>query len=223
MRTIHILHHLGLGDHISCHGIVRHNCELFDKVFLFVYSHNIKNVSRMYKDIKNIDFIEVTTNNYEVFIQNYYSNNKIESLLQVGFAIGPDVNFEVQFYNMASVPIEFKYSKFFIERDLEKEIKIFEDLNLKKNEYIFVHDGGWKLREEFFTSNLKIVKPENYDFFDWMYVIENAKEIHCIDSAFICLVDCMDTKDIQLYNHRYVRNYPEHIKLYTNKNWIFLK
>ena len=73
MRTIHILHHLGLGDHISCHGIVRHNCELFDKVFLFVYSHNIKNVSRMYKDIKNIDFIEVTTNNYEVFIQNYFN------------------------------------------------------------------------------------------------------------------------------------------------------
>lgn len=215
----YIYHHLGLGDHITCHGIVRHYCENEDKVFLFVKPNNYNNVSRMFKDITNIEFILGD----DYFVQKYIQDNNISEVLKIGFILNDHENFEYQFYNMAQVPIEYKHSKFYIERDYDKEIELFNSLGLKKNDYIFVHDGGWELRTQYFDENMRIVKPEGYGLFDWMYVIENAKEIHCIDSSFICLIDCMNLENKPLYNHRYVRNYPEYIKLYTHKKWKIIQ
>jgi hypothetical protein len=219
MNELYIYHHLGLGDHISCHGIVRHFCEIKDKVFLFVKENNYKNVKRMFSDIKNLNFLIGD----DSFALNYIRENKINNLLKVGFNINEYENFEYQFYRMANLPIEYKHSKFFIERDYDTEISIFNSLELKVGEYIFLHDGGYKIKEEFLAKNIRVVRPTDFGLFDWMYVIENAKEIHCIDSSFICLVDCMNTKQIPLYNHRYVRNYPDFIRLYTNKKWEIIQ
>ena len=215
---LYIYHHLGLGDHISCHGIVRHHCEVEDKVFLFVKPHNLENVKRMYQDIKNLEYIV----GEDDFVNDFLNKNNIKNCLRVGFTLNGYENFEKQFYDMANLPISYKHSKFYIERNIEKEKKLFDDLGLVKNEYVFVHDGGHNLRNELINPTYRVVRPVDHGLFDWMYVIENSKEIHCIDSSFICLVDCMKTGNIPLYNHRYVRGYPENIKLYTNKQWNFV-
>lgn len=221
MNDIYIYHHLGLGDHISCHGIVRYCCEQYKKVYLFVKEHNFENVRFMFNDIKNIEFIKGD----DEFAQKYIISNNIRNIKIIGFNLIPNKNFELQFYEMAGVPIEYKHSKFFINRDLSKEKEIFNSLGLKKNNYIFAHHGEFKLRDGYIDNkDFKIVSPIGFGLFDWMYVIENAREIHCIDSSFICLIDCMKIEDnIPLYNHRYVRKYDESIKLYTHKKWIEIK
>lgn len=217
---IYIYHHLGLGDNISCHGIVRHYSEIYKSVKIFCKEKNFNNVSYMYNDLKNLEIIKADDQDAIHFLKK----NKIQNVKIVGFNLNNYENFELQFYKMADVPIEFKYSKFYINRNIEKEIELFKKLNLKEKEYIFIHDAGFELKEDFINQEMKIVKPEDHDFFDWIYIIENAKEIHCIDSSFLCLVDVLNLdKKIKLYNHRYCRNYPENIKLYTNKNWKFIK
>jgi len=75
MNELYIYHHLGLGDHISCHGIVRHFCEIKDKVFLFVKENNYKNVKRMFSDIKNLNFLIGD----DSFALNYIRENKINN------------------------------------------------------------------------------------------------------------------------------------------------
>ena len=65
----YIYHHLGLGDHISCHGIVRHFSEIEDKICLFIKPHNLDNVKRMFSDINNIDYIVGDDN----FVNDYIS------------------------------------------------------------------------------------------------------------------------------------------------------
>jgi len=221
MSEIYLYHHLGLGDHISCHGIVRCYCEKYEKVNLFVKENNYKNVSYMYNDIKNINFL-IGDDSYA---QNYLIQNKIENVKIIGFnLLSNSKNLELQFYEMAGLPIESKWKKFYIKRDIEKEKKIFSLNGLEKGNYIFLHKGDYDIREEYISKGLKVVEPKDHGLFDWMYVIENAKEIHCIDSSFLCLIDCMDLKnEINLYNHRYVRDYPEWIKLWTNKKWIQIK
>lgn len=217
---MYIYHHLGLGDHISCHGIVRHYCENESEIKLFVKEHNLQNVKRMYKDIKNLEYIVGDDN----FVKDFLRRNQVGKLLKIGFEqLNSTENFEYQFYKLAGLPIEYKYSKFYIDRDFEKEKSVFETLNLEDNNYLFVHSGGYKLKDNFFENNIRIVEPIGYGFFDWMYTIENSKQIHCIDSSFICLIDCMETKNIPLFNHRYVRNYPNHIKLYDKKNWVLIQ
>lgn len=220
MNEIYIYQHLGLGDHISCHGIVRFYCEIYNKVNLFVKSHNYENVKYMFNDIKNLNLI-IADDNQAV---KYIRDNNLQNVRYIGFNLNDYENLELQFYNMAGVPIEYKRDKFYINRDMEKEIKIFNELGLKKGEYIFLHKGDFEFKSEFIRDNLKIVEPSSYGFFDWMYVIENAGEIHCMDSSFICLVDNMKLdENIKLYYHRYIRNYPEWIRLWTNKPWIEIK
>ena len=76
----------------------------------------------------------------------------------------------------------------------------------------------------FSDKNIKKVKPDFGGIFEWIYVIENAKEIHCMDSSFIVLVDCLSIdKKIPLYNHRYVRKYPDFIKIESDKDWNFIQ
>jgi hypothetical protein len=214
MNEIYVYHNLGMGDHISCHGIVRHFSEVYDKVILFVKEHNFNNVKRMYMDIKNIEYIIGDDD----FVENYIKNNNISNLKRVGVH-NADENLELQFYKSAGLPIEYKYTKFYVQRDYEKELELFNYLKLEKNNYIFFHDGGFQTNNYMINKSETIVRPNSQGIFDWLYVIENAKEIHCIDSAFICLVDCMDTKDIPLYNHR-VRGLKDAVSVYPKKNWI---
>lgn len=218
MNEIYLYHHLGLGDHISCHGIVRYHCEKYDRVHLFVKENNYKNVSYMFNDIKNINYLIGD----DIFANNYLRENNINNVKYIGFnLLNNSKNLEFQFYEIAGLSIDLKWSKFHINRDIEREKEIFNLHGLEKNNYIFLHKGDYDIREEYLSKGLKIVEPKDYGLFDWMYVIENAKEIHCIDSSFICLIDCMNLNDdIKLYNHRYVRDYPEWIKLWTNKKWI---
>lgn len=218
MKDIYLYHHLGLGDHITCHGIVRHYCENYDWVNLFVKEQNYKNIVYMYNDIKNLNLLIVQDDSQVV---KYINSNKIKNIKLIGFNLNNYENLELQFYKMAETPISYKRDKFYINRDIEKEIKIFSELQIEKGKYAFLHKGTYAIREEYISEGLKIIEPNSHGFFDWMFVIENAKEIHCIDSSYACLIDNMELdNNINLYNHRYVRKYPNWIKLYGGKKWI---
>ena len=53
METVFIHHHLGLGDHIICNGLVREFAKSYN-INLFCKSKNMYNVSVMFADVKNI-------------------------------------------------------------------------------------------------------------------------------------------------------------------------
>lgn len=226
-KEIFIYHHMGLGDHITCHGIVRHYCSLYEQVYLFVKPQNYNNVQYMYNDLRNLMLLVADDNQA---MQIIWSNNLknvlyIGSLSEKGWT--PERtdqyagNFEEQFYKHADIPFSFKTEKFYINRDMKKEMDLFNSLNLKEGEYIFTHGTG--LNEDYFLDkSLRRISPDSHGFFDWIYVIENAKEIHCMDSSYLCLIDCLNIdKKIPLFNHRYVRNYPEYIKIGSDK-WNFI-
>ena len=129
--TLVIYHHMGLGDHITCHGIVRHYCEIWENVLLCVKPHNLNNVQYMYNDLKNLRYI--VGDDYQIV--NFLQQNKFQDVLCVGAVTvngwnsdllkSENGNFEKQFYEMAEVPFEYKYEKFHINRDMEKEMSIF--------------------------------------------------------------------------------------------------
>ena len=218
---IYIYHHLGLGDHISCHGIVRYYCEQYKKVSIFAKPKYANNINYMYNDIQNLEIIPA--DDPEVIA--YIETNKLSNVLYVGFRLNPEDNFVAQFYKMANVPIEYEYTKFYINRDLTREKKLFDSLQIKEYEYIFAHDESIKNSELITKQGLPIIIPNHGDFFDWIYTILHAKEIHCIDSSFVCLADLLDTKDIPIFNHRYAKNYPAYITLNPkpHKFWNIIK
>lgn len=219
-KHIYIYHHLGLGDHISCHGIVRHYCEQYDKVSLFVKSHNKDNVSYMYNDLKNLELIEGDDD----YVRHFILLHSLKNVLYIGFQLNTNNNFIAQFYKMANVPIEYEYQKFYINRNIEQEKLLFNSLHLKEGEYIFAHDQNIVKSPLILKHNLPVIVPDHGRFFDWIYTIINAKEIHCIDSAFICLVDLLETGNTPLFNHRYLKNYPHYISIMNkaHKKWTMI-
>lgn len=211
---------MGLGDHILCNAIIRNYAKLNDKIYLFVKPHNHKNVSFMYRDLKNIDYIIGD----DYVAQKYIIDNNITNLLKVGFD-KLDISrykFDESFYRCINMDFNKKWTDFYLERDLKKEKQVFESFNVVEGEYIFVQEDrnrGFTLDKSKIRTDLPLIYSDvPIDFFDLCYIIEKAKEVHLMESSFKCLIDFLDNEG-DLFFHRYVRKYPTNIECTSRKKW----
>ena len=153
-------HHLGLGDHFVCYGLVRTLQDRHGGIELYCKKNNYNSVKTMYKGT-GINILLVD------------SDLECNPDIQIGFtdATMTEEKFGEEFYRQASVPYENRW-KYSIEHDHEP-IKLDVDR--------FIHDDqqrGYKIELDGFRPYL------TDNIFDWSYAIENAKEVHCIESSF---------------------------------------
>jgi len=202
---INVYHHLGLGDHIICNGMVRHFCSNYDKVNLFCYYYNLKNVSYMYRDLKNLTLIPIS------------SDGEIDThpLKKIGFDLlynyVPQVSVDVAFYKIAELDFSYRFEKFYFQRDLEKESILVEKLNPNGEKYIFIHDApdrGFNMDMNKISTKYKIIKNDpNFMVFDYLTLIEKAEEVHFMQSSFKELICSYKLDKPVLYQHNYIRQY----------------
>ena len=210
MSSIYIYHHLGMGDHIVANGMVRTIAKKYDNVFLFCKPKYFNNVSFMFRDLKHLRIMPMDDNEIIQFIQLNPTYNYIIAGHTPFWKIlrSPDNQLQIDeiFYKLAGVPIENKYSEFYIQRDIEKEKSLFNQLGLSEGEeFAFIHDEEFvhAIETRKIDSNvtkIKIVKPSyEHSIFDYMYTLEKATEIHCINSSFSVLIDCMGIQAKKMY------------------------
>jgi hypothetical protein len=222
MNKLYIYHHLGLGDHIICNAIVRNYAKQND-IILFVKPHNYENVKFMYRDLKNIDYVIGD----DSIAEKYIKDNNITNLLKIGFdELDRSVNFDLSFYRLAKIDFEKKWTDFYIDRDKKKEKELFNSLEIKENEYIFINEDktkGYKLNENKYRHDIPIITSEmSCGLFDLCYTVENALEIHLMESSIKCLSDHINIKTDKLFYHSYVRNYPKTLRVTSRRNWTIL-
>lgn len=203
MPMIYLYHHLGLGDHIICNGLVRTLAENIH-IKLLCKSSNYANVFAMYKNEESIDVIPVSSDNEAAAICS--RNTCLKSGSAVGGKIYYDAHWDEGFYRDLDIPFNNSWSKFRCNRDDEKEDKAFNELTENKK-YVFVHSTDSKQIDRVdwtkINSKYKIVRPhKNYSILDHCKIIEKAEEIHCINSAFIHLVDRLNIDTHKLFYHR---------------------
>ena len=221
MDTLILYHHLGLGDHMMCHGLVRETCKHHPKVITFAKKHNIASVRFMFKDIRNLDIFEAD----DIKARKFIEENPTMSVLPVGFGAldwSSDKPLDTQFYEMAGVPVEKKFSEFQVKRDPQRELEFTDNLigensDMKHlwGEYIFLHhdpERGMGIKLDKITSDLPVFQPNpKYTdcIFDYCKIIEKASEVHVIDSSFFHMIDCMSQYkgrlNQKLVIHRYAR------------------
>lgn len=233
MKNIHIFHHLGMGDSLLCNGLVRHFAENYDIIYVFAKPNYIKNVLYMYRDNPRIKIIQM--DDYQV--KSFMSINPNNNYLVLGHTNdymakidSKEWTFEEGFYKIAKVPFEYKWSKFFIQRDLIKEKEIFKKLGLKEGEkYSFIHDDtkrGRIFKKQYLDSSIKFIHPVDYQdigLFDFLYTIENAYEVHVHNSSFANLIDTLELKIERLFYHKYARQEAGLDQTFSkNVNWTFL-
>jgi hypothetical protein len=207
---IYIYTHQGLGDHIICNGIVRHFVDIQNDATVFCKPHNEDNVKWMFRDNPKIKILAVGQDQDTI---NYIiSNNLRFNTLFVGFdrlwkEFQPPVveTFDEAFYKMCGLPFEYRFTKFKFERDVQKEKEAFDYVNPNNEPYIFVHGD---IDRNKIRNDLKIIEnPDNFGIFDIISILENAEEIHIMESSIKCLVNSYDFKKPKLFYHQYVRGY----------------
>ena len=217
MDTLILYHHLGLGDHMMCHGLVRETCKNHPKVIIFAKSHNLVSVQFMFRDINNLEIVEGDDEIAKSFIDDHPEMKvRLIGFSGIDWIIGPPL--DVQFYNMGGVTIDKKYSEFKVIRDSEREEKLFAELVPDGVEdYIFLHhdvERGMEIKADRTNTDLPAISPDiKYTdcIFDYCKLIENAAEVHLIDSSFQHMIDCLNPYNCipeqKLVIHRYSRHH----------------
>jgi hypothetical protein len=218
MTQKYIHHHLGLGDHIICNGMVRHFCKKYDNIILFCYTHYYENVSYMYRDLENLEIFTFYSD--EEITHFAKRNTTVENnLIKPGFddldACLDRMTFDEAFYYLAGLDFSVRFDEFYIPRDLETEKEVCETLNPENEKYIFVLDDpkrGYNIDMNKVSSEYKII-TNDYRFlmFDYISLLENAEEIHMMQTGFLDLVNCYKMDKPKIYRHNYVRNYSDAI------------
>lgn len=212
-ENLYVYHHLGLGDHIICNGLVRYIVKNFGykNIYLVVKKSNVKNIKRMFVDLPEVHFYEVEKDS-DFTIDNY-------PVLRIGFENANPMQFDKSFYDCAKIPFSERWDSWHIKEDKHKENIMKSYLNIQEN-YIFVHDksstGEYNLNIE---SSFRQIKPDKIacedSVFDWVPIIAGAKEVHAINSSFVHLIDSIKT-NAKLFYHDIK---PNTVGFSLKKNW----
>lgn len=205
MNELFIYEHLGLGDHIMCHGLIRTYIEtnIFEKYYLFAKKHNTPAVKYMFRDISNLEILPV---NDDADVHGILSTKVGARVLVIGFRNLGGECIDKCFYGQAGIDISKKWDNFKIDRDLDREKEVIKIFKAEKP-YIFVHEDIKRnmLIDKSYLGKKKIVYPDIElcdNLFHYCSLIEQADEVHCIESSFLHMIDCMGLNK-NLYAHRY--------------------
>lgn len=215
---IYIHHHLGLGDHIICNGLIRFLANT-STVGLFCKPHNKQSVQCMYSDSKNISVIEV---NNDLDAENL---GKIKSqYIRLGIAFNNNIPIQMSwdeaFYYQLGIPYTYSWELFKFNKEKKQN-------QIPNKQYAFLcnkgSDGIDGIDYSKINTSLDLVFSNSGNFFENIDLIEGASEIHCINSAFIHLIDRLDSINIntKLYYHKNFKLKP-FSDFTLKKHWIVI-
>lgn len=215
-----ILGHLGLGDMLVMNAIVRHYAK--DNAVCVICKHrNLTSSAFMWRDLTNVELLGVENddNDKEAIEAAAYIEQHGFPVLRLGnFANKPfDVKqWDREFYRQAGVDFQKCWNDFKVSRQPSREIYPIE---LGKSEYCFIHEDkarGCVIKDEHLPKSIRGRKggmkrvyadPKRTDnIFDWWHAIENATEIHVMESCFAILIDHLpEIKARRVCVHTYCR------------------
>jgi hypothetical protein len=224
MNDLYLCTHYGFGDYVICYGLVKELSKKYDNIILFVIEHqsklHIENIKRLFSSIKNV---QINTDNPLSYKDVYYLGwQKFTSAVKKD----PTIQFPKYFYDQVELPLELMWDNFYFERDIEKEKKIYNDLGLEGEEYIFVHDDperGFVIDKKYLRDirTIHLVEHKDISILDTLYLVEKASEVHLTTTGLVAFIDLMNVQHKNLNLHRYVRSSPfEQMILRLNWNII---
>lgn len=212
---------------------------------IFCRSKHINLIKFMYRDHKKIKLIPLNENpqlkneklliKYEgKFIENYIKKNNIkkQEVITIGFEnyhktknINPDKKHpwpcDIVFYKQFNIPFNKRFTETYWARNLLDEKKLYKKLINKNEKYIFVHDDSNRnifINNKFFDKNIKKIVRNNIkeNIFNYGYLLENASEIHIMESSIRQIIEVLNIKTKRLYLYK-GRGGEHDIDLYNSK------
>lgn len=190
MNSIVLYHHLGMGDHFICNGLVNELSRSVDKVILICKRHYSTTVKHLYEDNLKVQ-IHVIEKEPDDIVKFCESSNL--PLMRIGFENVNPEDFAKSFYTQLNMPSEYQYTRFSLPSNLsQSEMFLSKVKQHMGGEYIFVHDessvGKFDLKIESRLPRFIVNKQDTNDVLDYVHTICNASEIHFINSGLYPLI-----------------------------------
>lgn len=208
---------MGLGDHFICNGLVRYLYSNHNGIKLFAKTHLKQNVAFMYRDLENLEIIALKDDEE---VERYVRLNSLhKQLIRIGFdkirgLQEKDITFDQAFYLSEGIPFSYRFDMFYIKRDLNKEKNLYSNLTQDFDKYIFIHEDpsrGMFLDRAKIRSDLPIITNNTNNLItDYLTILENATEIHVMQSCFKDMINSYQMLKPKIFLHNYVRNYDEY-------------
>jgi hypothetical protein len=203
MKTCIIKQPAGLGDILFCQKIIAKLKDQVDEIIWpinsnFMWLANKINTSAKFVDVSNDFLIKphfATANNLWTTIGDVTILN-LQGADQYFGGCMMDAKYKA--VNLSF----FNWSKYLhIARDIDKEKKLFEKLNINEP-YILVNKKYGTpphtaicANMDNITSNKRIIEMsilEGFDPIDWLYTIEHAHEFHTVDTSIMYIIEAVD-------------------------------
>lgn len=197
---MYIYHHLGLGDHIICNAIVRNIYNKYPKedIFIFCKPKYVDSIAYMYRDLPDVQIIAKD----DVAAQEELKDIPEDKKIIIGHQHYDEYrkecsSFDEAFYRQTGLSFKRRWDDFFIKDDPEAEQELYDRV-ICCEDYAFVHDDAEReyiIDDSYISEDLFIFRPKleyTSNIFLYKRILENAKEIHCIDSCFKNFVDSID-------------------------------
>ena len=238
----------GIGDHIMFNGMVRRLLieHSLTKIYVVALSEYLHIVSFMYRDDTRIQVLSIDSGDEHIGVADHLQAIVPDTVYILGHEIRQGVpgycfdkflhpktqKYQVSwdelskttiygnqsYYDFMGIDWKHRFVSFYYQRDLYIEQNVFNALNPKHEEYIFVHHDttrGFNINpEKLFDiagQDIKIILAPmmthtNMNPLHFGMLLQNAKQFHAMSSSFACLAEGLDMDYVELYMHQYVRN-----------------
>lgn len=196
--------HLGLGDNIIQQGIVNVFHGMFDTLYVLCKHHNTRSVEHMNK--KNSNVVVISADNDQQandWVDTFYGEKIICGHTGEGWHFKPN-GFDEVFYEQLGINISESFN--WEAQDGDQSESVLRKL-YPERDFCFVHDDpsrGYHINPQ---TDLPIVRNtiQSQTIFDYLPLLREAKEIHCMDSSFALMIDRSSNMAENLFIHRSVR------------------
>lgn len=206
-RPLFVRWHLGVGDSLICNGLVRHFAKQ-QAVIIPCKHQNLASVQFQFRDNPNIDVLPVADD-----AEADRQSMRAQDVLRLGM-FGDNFSFKEWdrvMYEQAGIPFDVRWSGFYYERERSTEFypPLMGEVTTSKGAYYFLHEDAKRnfvIRDNLLPSMMGVEAERTPGtIFDYRMIIENATEIHCIDSVFAILADSIPTTAKRHVLHLYAR------------------
>lgn len=217
-QQIIIHHHLGLGDHFICNGIVNSFTDRGFTVLLPAKVHNYVTVCHLYSANPLVHVFKVQHEDTDIIAKSIETNVPI---VRIGFEKCNPLSFEQSFYNSAYLHYHHRYTNF------RMPVLPSQTYPVPSEPYIIVHKQASEtikhntLKIETELLVVEIQSTSEYpNLFSYLPLIRGAQEIHCVHSSIYCLVDSICGPHQKLFFHDARPNVASYFNVHVKWNIV---
>jgi hypothetical protein len=139
-KSIILYHHLGLGDHFICNGLVNYHAAQFEKIILPCKRHYLATVQCLYSDNDKISILPVDNEPHDII---EFSQQENLNIVQVGFDYlkTSSSSWYDSFYEQCNIPTDYRLSHFSLPHQIPNAHTLYNQI-IKSPDYILVHNGS---------------------------------------------------------------------------------